>query len=574
MTKPNYIPNHGGLATSRYDFQDHVDGYAFRHNAEDIDVNPAVSIQNNPYVTVSSALDAIANIIATQTSGQGFITIGDNLDTYHNAIATPNTPYDSSVPSINATINDLLTNTSNPDYPRIRDGGIIVIKSGTYIVDNTINIPAGITIMGEGFGTKIINATPTQKPLFNIKRDISRIPDAGIDPNIKFMYARETKFYNLTIADNFVLPKFLGDTSYKTPKNILTAAPLISVEAGAHFTADNVKFIGKTAYAGPTLSSVTSHAIKVDITTPITSGTIINVNNCFIDGFAVPVDFRSVGALNDFLFVTNNKIRGYGFLASDLVNPVNNSIILVNDCNLEVTSNHFDGITSNIDSAVYFASTIGTVGAYQFTSKMTVINNNATVNRNGAFNGNFQFMDFGTLSNFSSLIRLMVFGNNFDNKFTVRFDNATEVFIITPTDMLVFADATFNQNVTVNEDVSISGTFLTQGSVYYNASGAIHYGGFTYTIQSPPGDTEYLFLIDTSVQSSGTTTINLPDVNLNVGRQLIIKDIGGKAGLYNIVIVPDGTDKIEGLNSNKNIINNYGGCTLLAADPFLGWVLL
>jgi hypothetical protein len=193
MSKPNYTLYRGGLATNRYDFQDHIDGYAYRHNAEDIDVDPSVSIQGNSYITVSSALNAISSVIGSQTAGQGFITIGDNLDTYHNAIATPNTPYDSSIPSINAVLNDLLTNTSNPDYPRIRDGGIIVIKSGTYIVDDTIDIPPGITIFGEGYGTKIINATTTPKPLFRIKRDTPRVADGGIDPNQKFMFAKETR---------------------------------------------------------------------------------------------------------------------------------------------------------------------------------------------------------------------------------------------------------------------------------------------------------------------------------------------------------------------------------------------
>lgn len=44
---PNFNPGVGRLATDRFDFQDHVDGYRFRHEGSDIDLDPPVLITTN-----------------------------------------------------------------------------------------------------------------------------------------------------------------------------------------------------------------------------------------------------------------------------------------------------------------------------------------------------------------------------------------------------------------------------------------------------------------------------------------------------------------------------------------------
>ncbi len=39
---PNYKKDIGRLATDRYDFQNHIEGIAFRHKAKQIDLEPVL----------------------------------------------------------------------------------------------------------------------------------------------------------------------------------------------------------------------------------------------------------------------------------------------------------------------------------------------------------------------------------------------------------------------------------------------------------------------------------------------------------------------------------------------------
>ena len=57
---PNYKKNVGRLVTDRYDFEDHVNGANFRHNADNIDLNPALSINSVPVNNVQSALNELS----------------------------------------------------------------------------------------------------------------------------------------------------------------------------------------------------------------------------------------------------------------------------------------------------------------------------------------------------------------------------------------------------------------------------------------------------------------------------------------------------------------------------------
>ncbi len=380
---PTYTKTIGRLGVDRYDFQDHVDGYSFRHNSQAVNLNPPLSVNNTEYYTLDSILAGFSsNINTLLNSGQGFITIGDGLDTYVNRIKNPSSPFDNSVPAINNTLNDLLTNTENAQNFRISDGGIIVIKSGTYIITDTIDIPPGITIMGEGFGTKLINQCPTPRPLFKIKADLSRIVDSGVDINEKFMFAKETKFCNLIIADNFIEPKFTGDTSYVLPQNIDSINPLVSVEEGANFTAENVKFLGKTTYSLGVVNQVTSFAIKVDSTVPNANGTVVSIKNCFIDGFSTAFDYAGTYPSVDKINITNNYIRAYGFLNSDFTDVANNAIIRMKATNVNLANNYCVGYDDTVTSLLYISSQDTTIASIvQAWPRINVASNNITVDR-------------------------------------------------------------------------------------------------------------------------------------------------------------------------------------------------
>ena len=61
---PNYKKGVGQLVTTRYDFQNHVDGYSFKHNSRHITLSPAINIGSIDQTTVYDALTALNSIIA------------------------------------------------------------------------------------------------------------------------------------------------------------------------------------------------------------------------------------------------------------------------------------------------------------------------------------------------------------------------------------------------------------------------------------------------------------------------------------------------------------------------------
>ena len=197
-TPPNFRPGNGRLATDRFDFQNHLEGINppgftdFRHTADQIDMQTNLL---NGAATVQDSFAQVASFISKQ-SGQGFIAVGDGYDTWHNAAGNTtvsSTPsYDPAIPSLdtllNPIFNSIINNTVLSGYERIQRGGIVLIKAGTYIVKNTINVPPGITLIGEGFGTKIINTTnttqalpPAQKPNITITSIVSNSTNTTVN---------------------------------------------------------------------------------------------------------------------------------------------------------------------------------------------------------------------------------------------------------------------------------------------------------------------------------------------------------------------------------------------------------
>lgn len=81
---PNFNPGVGRLATDRFDFQDHIDGYDFRHNATSIDLIPAVSIvtpKSNVYDAIVALRDALTVPIVPDatTVSKGIIQLSGDI---------------------------------------------------------------------------------------------------------------------------------------------------------------------------------------------------------------------------------------------------------------------------------------------------------------------------------------------------------------------------------------------------------------------------------------------------------------------------------------------------------------
>lgn len=125
-----------------------------------------------------------------------------------------------------------------------------------------------------------------------------------------------------------------------------------------------------------------------------------------------------------------------------------------------------------------------------------------------------------------------------------------------PTDYLIVWDS-INKNYF---KVSIADLLVSLGSqppAFDQAAG-------NYNVTS-----ETVLLINKAVPAAHN--INLPAANLRLGIPIIIKDIAGNAAANVATIVPNGAEKIDGLNSVP-INSNYGGFKLtpLAAG---GWYI-
>ena len=534
---PNYTPGIGGLSTSRYDFYAHYEGTNFRHTAQQIDVDPAVIIDGEPYITVADALYAIGDYITSALSnGEGFTTVGDGYDTFHDANGTIN--FDPTIPSLDTLLNPLFQAIANaqvvlagsfsplpfpsapttvpPEYVRVQYGGVVVIKAGTYIVKQMIQVPPGITLLGEGYGTKIINATglntdvslgvapspatgaingaipivvtnasnalPIEittspahglstgayvsiinvngntnantvlgqitvvdathftlnniagsgtmtsspdaqvlinNPVFFILPDPNRSDnDAVIDPTAGnvFMFSRETKIVNLVIADNFVEPTILGDLTYKESQNLTNSSflgtpPLIYQQSGSNLILDGVLGIGRVSFSSsnPYVANKVTASLVETFAYPIypntgsnpTTGTILKINNCFIDGFAVPFIFFGLNGNKDFVNITNSKMRAYGYLDGNSASSSDNTFLSTSAANINIVGNHFYGNDYNVVSIVDINQISGSP-VLQQKAKITNSANNISIanvdtSANASVNDKFRFYTYGSI---------------------------------------------------------------------------------------------------------------------------------------------------------------------------------
>lgn len=519
MAKLTFQKGTGRLATDRYDFQDHVDGYNFRHNAPQIDLIPAIIINSVSYSNVYDALNALSGG-SVGGAGADFIVVGDGYDTYHNRDITPSTPWDSSIPAFDPFLNDLLNNTANPNHHRISNGGIIVIKAGTYIFNHTVNVPFGISIWGEGYGTKIINQTSSPLPLFKVMTDTNRTPDYGSNQTNPFMFARDTQLFNIVIADNFVEPRFAGDVNYLLPKNADSATPLVSVQEGVNFTAEYVRFIGKTTFSGSTLTSVTSFAVREDHSTPISTGTIVNVKNCFIDGFSTAVETTSLGGTNDHFVFEDNYVRTYGFLNSDLIQPQNNAILKATGTNISVKNNYIYGYNTNTSGVLYISALVSGSPVLEALSRITVSNNNIAVAKSSGLAIGLAYLLYSTTitgADIASKVTSLVYDNNFNNKteFALNINSTSPQFAVSNYGTLINTRLSYNVSTVSTPTYAIDAT--TNGDL--------------------------ILLVDTTA----ARTLTLPTPAF--GRTLTIKDKTGQASINHITINRNATDTIDGATS-------------------------
>lgn len=284
----------GGFpAVNKVDFNFHVVGSGFRHGAVDIDMEPNITVFSGIFdaPTVQGTLQKMADFL--QTTGQGFISIGDGYQSPPNDFTVGSGATPTLTDAFNAAFN----------HTRLQNGGIILVKSGIYRLTGTVNVPAGISIMGEIAGTTIIGETSEQS-MFKFLRSQKRfnISTDGVqseDPLDK------CTLFNIILADNL-------DGYALSGAPTMTTVPMIDLERGANLFCEQVSFIGKMASlgAGPTFGRTKTLAV-FRTSAGATDGTVLVVDKCTSTGTKIFANFNSTSALDRYT-VVNSRIRVFG----------------------------------------------------------------------------------------------------------------------------------------------------------------------------------------------------------------------------------------------------------------------
>lgn len=309
----------GFAAVHRQDFHAHTTGGDWRHTADQTDMNPAISTFNNLFnaPTVQETLERMASLI--DTVGQGFITIGDgyNLGDYNVDSGT----------TLQQAFYDAFANS------RLQNGGIVLVKSGTYRLTATVEVPAGITIMGEPAGTYIFGSM-NEQPMFRCADSIKQF-EYGTLLSTSLVVDDTTDritFWNLILGDNLDGYKQNGSN---IPIATMSTVPMIQLVHGANVVIDRVTMIGRITNDFPPLTQ-TLRAVGMDNTTTAASRpTSLTVQNCYIDAMQHGIMYDVRNGRIDTLRVQNNRIRNYGGATTEL-----SSAVSFNLCNANLSGNY------------------------------------------------------------------------------------------------------------------------------------------------------------------------------------------------------------------------------------------
>ena len=463
----------GQPATRLVDFLNHVHGVADRHTADQLDMNPPLTSAMGALSdsTVQGTLEKIGTFLAN--AGQGFVSIGEGYD----VVAADFNVGVGSSPNLAAAFNNAFA------HPRLVNGGIILVKAGTYYLSSTVSVPPGIMIMGELGGT-IINGLTVEQPMFIIKRalDHAHLTSTGIlstDPVDK------TQFFNITLTDGYVNSSF-------TP--LMTTVPMIRCETGAYFTCEQVTFLGKmgTLGAGPGFGrSKTLYAIGYSTVGAEETTTILE--RCVIDGVRSVVNFAP-GSSTDKLTINNCKVRVFGSeAAADNADPTKNCFVLVSGTGfIKITNNYFNpGISGGIIGQSYVTSLAtytsgnpsfiiaGNTGSIAFSMG---VGQESLVNDNGT----------GSIANVSAAANLWN-NQNFSNQWFITIGDG------------VYSVGDITGTTALNTALSyVLGTSQSLAEIYIN------YGSYTYS-SAVSLDSNYVLIGRKHIDGSR------PQITLNVG---------------------------------------------------------
>lgn len=374
----------GKSAVHLHDFKVHTTGEDFRHTADQLDMSPQLA-GSFADPTVQGTLEKLVSAI---TSGDGgFISIGK--DGYSDSATVDFLVTDSF--SLNNALEAAFT------HARLVNGGIILIKAGTYRLFTTVNVPAGISIMGEISGTHIIGATG-ELPMFKCLQ--SEQIFAISQDSLPSIYARdEIHFFNLVMSDNID-----GYSLSGTPT--MTSVPMIQLERGSAVRVEQVTFFGRMGSlgAGPGFGRTKTKAV-LEYTTGSSNPSVLTVERCTVDGVKVFANLNSAGS-NDKFYINGCKVRVFGTEATATAGDATQQCFINSSTSgeISITNNFLNSSTANSLVSILINIESGTPA-------VKIIGNTGSLNT--------ALYDHGSLINTNNgavTIRCITSGNNWDNK--------------------------------------------------------------------------------------------------------------------------------------------------------------
>lgn len=391
----------GALAARKQDFVAHGDGNYLRHHADHVDMNPELNVIGLADQTVQGTLEKMANLISQ--AGQGFITIGDGYDMGDFNVGDPATP------TLESAFIAAFAHT------RLQNGGVVLVKSGTYRLGQTVTVPSGITIMGEPSGTFIISAT-NQQAMFEVEPSPAQF-ELGkwldLFSNKTLTGVKFTKFYNLILADN--LDGYKG-ASPTIPNSITTGnLALIQCNRGSYVICERVSFLGRV---NENLNPAVVSRRAIDYINNSGNPTALYVENCYFDAFENCITFTPGAGALDFLAVRNCRMRWCGH---NVASPSSDraSAISFTLCNANIENNYmlgenFMGATTAIhlqNTTLSDQELFETEGATDKTIPRVIITGNTGGLTADLIAGNHRLMSFFVDSSSNKVYRSVIQGN-------------------------------------------------------------------------------------------------------------------------------------------------------------------
>jgi len=528
----------GFLATHKQDFNAHVTGGDFRHGAIDIDMEPVIPALGG--ATVQATLEQMSAFLAAQ--GTGFISIG-KADGYDG--------YAAGVFNVGALATPTLTDAFNAAFAdtRLQNGGVILVLAGTYELLTTVEVPPGITIMGELAGTIIIGHAIEQS-MFKVLAgtENTRIGGDSGSGDLRLEAGEPldvTTFWNLILADN--LDGYV--TSGGQPVSAMQTVPMIEGEVSSNLVCKDVRFIGRVNN-GPVAGRPKTLQAIGGYTTGGGIQTHLELRRCFFDGMRIAADFSPGGGDIDHLIVDKCRARTFGTEVA--FSPSDNCFIAMSLCNATLTNNNFVGFGTFPTQLVlnYFVVSSATGGS----DVSVVVTGNTGSPSSGATSAESVYFNETAVTALKAVISGNNWSSNVNNHWFVTVGDGSSVF-----------DGTYGDFVGSGAiDLVLAATFEYPTTIVVN--------GGTYEVTSA-GNARYNFV--------GNNNASRPIFDMNLGAGAATDETGNRTFVmgeraeyiqFRSNTATTGTTSFHSIRpsslGSKAIINNceFVNCTLSIDD--------